>query len=83
MLWGFQGSATEAAGFVEEYRLEHTTLADEDRSLYANYYITEDGGDAFALYPRHYVIDADGRFAYVSTQVQPEALLAAIEGAAR
>jgi len=37
--------------------------------------------DAFAANPRHYVIGADGTFAFVQTSVSPEALEDAIRGA--
>lgn len=81
LLWGFEGPAEDAQAFVDEYRMELTALADEDRSLIADYFVTEVDDDAFALYPRHFVIDRDGRFAYIATQYQPDALLAAIDSA--
>lgn len=81
MLWGFEGPALDAAEFVEEYRIQHTTLVDDDLSLYADYFITQENRDAFAKYPRHFIIDHEGRFAYVATQYEPDALLAAIDGA--
>ena len=37
--------------------------------------------DAFAMYPRNFVIDRQGKLAYASSRVDTEGLIAAIEGA--
>lgn len=81
MLWGWEGPVSLATEFVDDYRMTLPMLADEDRTLHDAYAIREDNGDAFALYPRHFVIDREGNLAYASAQVAPSDLLQAIRDA--
>lgn len=55
-------------------------LVDEDNSLRSAYFIPN-SDEVFAANPRHYVIGADGTFAFIQTTVEPAALEEAIRGA--
>ncbi len=79
-MWAFAGPESRARDWADDAAITHPVLVDEDGSLRADYFIAN-GDGAFAANPRHYVIDADGRFVYVETTVQPEALEAAIRAA--
>jgi len=81
MLWGFGGPADQASNFADGNRMGLPVLVDDDRSLAVDFFIGEGGDGGFALYPRHYVIDKDGRLAYVSATQEPADLLAAIQTA--
>jgi len=83
-LWMFEGPPGEAVEWTEAYGFEaEVLLVDEDKSVEREYFHgqLEGESDAFARYPRHFVIDAEGRFTYVSTVSSPDALIAAIEAA--
>lgn len=77
-LWSFAGSEQRAAAWADEYRLSSTILVDVDQSLRSAYFVPN-GQDAYAANPRHYVIDADGNLAYVSTTPNPGDLHAVLE----
>ena len=80
VLWSFGGPFNRAQQWAEEASLSNPVLVDEDSSLRWDYFIPN-GDEAFAANPRHYVIGADGTFAFVQTSVAPEALEDAIRGA--
>ena len=83
-LWSYAGSAGRARGWVDEAGIRLPVLADEDTSMRRSWFIPN-GEDAFAANPRHYVVGADGTFAYVQTTVNPagteEAIRRALEAA--
>ena len=83
-LWSYAGSAGRARGRVDEAGIRLPVLADEDTSMRRSWFIPN-GEDAFAANPRHYVVGADGTFAYVQTTVNPagtaEAIRRALEAA--
>lgn len=81
LLWGWQGPRDQAEDFRVDYQMQLPMLFDEDRDLSNAYYVTETNGDAFALYPRHFVIDRSGDLAYAAAQYNPQDLRAALEGA--
>ena len=75
-----KGGITQVGSRAADLGLEHPVLADEDASLVTAYFVLEwEEYDAYALYPRHYVIDRDGDLAYVSATVSPGDLMLAIE----
>ncbi len=77
-----KGGITQVGSRAADLGLEDPVLADEDASLVNAYFVPEwEEYDAYALYPRHYVIDRDGDFAYISATVSPGDLMGAIEGA--
>lgn len=65
---------------MEEHDLATTVLVDSDSSMRQAYFMPN-STEVFAANPRHYVIDAEGNLAYVSTNVSPGSLQAAIEAA--
>ena len=83
-LWGFAGSQAEADAWMESYGLTaDVLLIDEDRSLLELYVIDEHDPDldAFAMFPRNFVMDREGRIAYASAQVTTEGLVEAAQRA--
>jgi len=83
-LWSFEGSSGDAESWVADMDFDaEVLLVDEDRSLIDLYYVDEYDPelDAFAMFPRSFVIDRDGRVAYASAQVDTEGLIAALEAA--
>lgn len=65
---------------MDEHALTTPVLVDSDSSLRQAYFLPN-SDEVFAANPRHYVIDAQGNFAYISTTVSPGALQDAIEHA--
>ena len=55
-------------------------LVDSDSSMRQDYFLPNNH-EIFAANPRHYVIDAEGNLAYISTNVSPGSLQQAIEDA--
>lgn len=60
--------------------MDNPVLVDEDNSLRSAYFIPN-SDEVFAANPRHYVIGADGTFAFIQTSVEPGSLEAAIREA--
>ena len=79
-LWSYAGPEGGARAWAEASGIERPVLVDDDSSLRKDYFIPN-GDGAFASNPRHYVIGADGRFAFIQTSVAPEALEEAIRAA--
>lgn len=80
-LWVYQGPAERASGWADVWDIADPVLYDEDGSVNEAYFVPEEVGAGFALNPRHYVIDREGRLVYVSAQVAPGDLVGAIEAA--
>lgn len=72
-LWSFTGNGGGAEGWKEEFELAAPVLVDQDSSLRQAYFVPN-GGDAFAMNPRHYIIDAEGTLVYMgfNAGVAPE-----------
>lgn len=79
-LWSFGGPTNRARDWQRDAGIALPILVDEDDSMRRDYFI-ENGEDAFAANPRHYVIGRDGRFVAVLTAPSPAALLEAVEAA--
>jgi len=80
MLWSFGGPTGRARDWQREAGIALPILVDEDDSMRRDYFI-ENGEDAFAANPRHYVIGRDGRFVAVLTAPSPGALREALDTA--
>lgn len=65
---------------MEEHDLQTGVLVDSDSSMRQDYFLPN-SSEVFAANPRHYIVDAEGNLAYISTSVSPGALQAAIEEA--
>ena len=79
-LWAYDGPASRARGWAEQYDIAEPVLADGDRSMRQDYFVPN-GDGAFAANPRHYVIDRQGRLVFLSTTVAPGDLMDVIETA--
>ncbi len=79
-LWVYRGQASQASGWAALWGIADPVLCDEDGSVNNAYFIGS-GEEGFAMNPRHYVIGRNGALVYVSTQVAPGDLVAAIEAA--
>lgn len=76
---GLAVDAATLAGWVEDFGVTMTVLADWDGAVYEAWALNDP--DAYAPYPREYVLGRDGRLVYVDTNIDVDALTAAIEAA--
>ncbi len=67
----------DLAEYVEGMKLTMTVLADYDVTVYYDYRINDP--DAYAPYPREYVVDRDGTIVYMDSNIDVVALNALLE----
>lgn len=72
-LWSFTGNGGGAERWKKEFALAAPVLVDQDGSLRQAYFVPN-GDNAFAMNPRHYIIDAEGTLVYMgfNAGVEPE-----------
>ena len=71
-------SAERPEEWREEAEISGAVLVDSNQSVRSDYFI-ENGGDAFARNPRHFVIDQDGKLVFIATNLDIEGEIAVME----
>ncbi len=71
-------SAERPEEWREEAEITGAVLVDSNQSVRSDYFI-ENGEDAFARNPRHFVIDQEGNIAFIATNLELQGELAVME----
>jgi peroxiredoxin len=65
------------AAYVETMGLTMTVLADYDVTVYDDYFLSDP--DAFAPYPREFIVDRDGVIIYADATIDVDAISAVLD----
>ncbi|HJN76963.1 MAG TPA: hypothetical protein QGF58_23765 [Myxococcota bacterium] len=72
-LWAYgAGSDSSGARWRDDHAIEAPILIDTDSSIRQAYFMGDGMGDAFAMNPRHFVIDRDGLLRYAGANLDPD-----------
>ncbi len=71
-------SAERPEEWREEAEIAGAVLVDANQNVRFDYFI-ENGGDAFARNPRHFVIDQEGKIAFIATNLEIQGEIAVME----